>query len=80
MIDFAGMSSTERKTSLAALFNLLPGVDRRDEAEEVVNCQKCHSVIEFVSMTDADIESFTLWKKDKGELVQQLLPMTGSSN
>jgi len=35
MIDFAGMSSTERKTALATLLNLLPGVDRRDEAKEV---------------------------------------------
>jgi len=41
-----------------------------------MNYQKCYSVIEFVSMTDADIESFTLWKKDGKELVQQLLPMT----
>jgi len=66
MIDFAGMSSTERKTALATLSNLLAGVDRRDEAKEVMNCQKCHSVIDFVSVTDAD----------KGELVQQLLPVT----
>jgi len=76
MIDFAGMSSTERKTALATLLNLLPGVDRRDEAKEVMNYQKCYNVIEFVSMTDVEIESFTLWKKEGRELVQQLLPMT----
>jgi len=76
MIDFAGRSSTERKTAFAALLNLLLGADRRDEAEEVVNCQRCHNVIEFVNMTDADTESFTLWKKEGKELVQQLLPMT----
>jgi len=76
MIDFAGMSSTKRKTALATLLNLLSGVDRRDEAKEVMNYQKCYNVIEFVSMTDADIESFTLWKKEGKELVQQLLPMT----
>jgi len=64
LTDFAGMSSTERKTALATLLNLLPGVDRRDKAKEVMNYQKCYNVIEFVSMTDADIESFTLSKKD----------------
>jgi len=31
IIYFAGMSSTERKTALATLLNLLPGVDRGDE-------------------------------------------------
>ena len=55
MIDFADVSSTERKTALATLLNLLPGVDRRDDAKEVMNYQKCYNVIEFVSMTDADM-------------------------
>ena len=55
MIDFAGMSSTEWKTALATLLNLLPGVDRRDDAKEVMNYQKCYNVIEFVSMADADM-------------------------
>jgi len=76
MIDFAGVSSTEQKIALATLLSLLPGVDPRDEAKEVMNYQKCYNVIEFVSMTDANIESFTLRKKEGKELVQQLLPMT----
>jgi len=33
MIDFAGISSTEQKTALATLLNLLHGVDRREEAK-----------------------------------------------
>jgi len=76
MIDVAGMSSAERKTALSALLNLLPGPDHRDEAKEVVNYQKCCSMIEFIRMSDVDTENFTLHKKEGKELVQQLLPMT----
>jgi len=64
MIDFAGLSSTERKTALATLLNIIHGIDRRDEAKEVMNYQKCYNVIEFVSLSDAAIESFTLYKKE----------------
>ena len=76
MIDVAGMSSTERKTALSALVNLLRGADCRDKTKEAVNYQKCYSVMEFVRMSDVDTENFTLHKKEGKELVQQLLPMT----
>jgi len=63
MIDFAGLSSVEWKTALSALLNLMSGVDYRDKAKEVMSYQKCHSVMECVSISDVDIENSTLHKK-----------------
>ena len=76
MIDYAALNTAERKTALTALLDLISGDERRGDAKAVMKYQKCVSVVEFLSLTDTDIDNFTLYKKEGRELVQQLLPVT----
>ena len=76
MIDYAALNTAERKTALTALLDLISGDEHRGDAKAVMKYQKCVSVVEFLSLTDTDIDNFTLYKKEGRELVQQLLPVT----
>ena len=63
MIDFAGLNTARRKTALTALLDLLPSDERRGEAKALMKYQKCTSVVEFLTLSDTDIDNFTLYKK-----------------